>query len=572
MKLHPLLGSALLCLAIAGCGSKSGDEEAARSGFDMKTSASVASGDSAAAVSVAGYRDNYAITRSQDSGLVVVTSKISGKVETYQNPTLLKFVDKWVAFDINGPAGQVYRMYQAAFNRKPDLPGLGFWIKANENGRSIVGIASDFMASDEFRTLYGTNPAASAFINSMYQNVLHRAGDSDGFNWWVTQVTAGADRAGVLQGFADSAENKANLLADMKNGFDFVPFQPGGAKIPQPASYSNAKSVGLGPQAIPVEAGGMPQDGFAYFHAYAFADFFQDGSYSMVTASTEYLNDPAATEYTAQPGHVRFWKKDGQGKWIDRTSDLLADNAGCILARKAVIADFNGDGKPDVFLACHGYDAVPFPGERQRVLLSQSNGSYKNVLLDVNCFCHGAAAADFDGNGYADIVVTDFLGGKGAYFLKNNKDGTFTVDATRLPETIKYKGAIFSAEIVDLNGDGKLDVWLAGNEKDWPTTIFYNDGSNSFANAKQVIMPPDASFPSPVDIVVAGNAAYVLRTDSNVSGAAIQKVDLGKMQGTPIYRNTDYYPGQPLKWLDWITDYGDSIVSLNSAFGVAVKK
>lgn len=80
-------------------------------------------------IKVAGYRTNYTINKAQDTGVVTLTNKITNEVQTYPNPPLIKFVDTWVSFDINGPAGQVYRIYQAAFNRKPDLPGLGFWIR-----------------------------------------------------------------------------------------------------------------------------------------------------------------------------------------------------------------------------------------------------------------------------------------------------------------------------------------------------------------------------------------------------------------------------------------------------------
>ena len=73
---------------------------------------------------------------------------------------------------------------------------------------------------------------------------------------------------------------------------------------------------------------------------------------------------------------------------------------GCIHPRKAIVADFNGDGRPDIFVACHGYDATPFPGEANKVVLSQPNGTYvtSNASADVG-FHHGAAAADLNGDG-----------------------------------------------------------------------------------------------------------------------------------------------------------------------------
>ena len=54
--------------------------------------------------------------------LIFLTTRMSGKA----HPTVQT---KPLALDINGTAGQVYRLYQAAFDRKPDLVGLGYWIE-----------------------------------------------------------------------------------------------------------------------------------------------------------------------------------------------------------------------------------------------------------------------------------------------------------------------------------------------------------------------------------------------------------------------------------------------------------
>jgi len=183
-----------------------------------------ASAPSDGSIVIAGYRANYIISKAQDTSIVTLTNTVTGDVQSYQSPPLIKFVDKYTSFDVAGPAGQVYRLYQAAFNRKPDLPGLGFWIDATEHGHTIQSIAGEFLTSSEFKTLYGDNASADVFITAMYTNVLHRTPDQDGYSWWVNAVNNGADRAGVVVGFSESAENEANVNPNLIGGFDFVPY------------------------------------------------------------------------------------------------------------------------------------------------------------------------------------------------------------------------------------------------------------------------------------------------------------------------------------------------------------
>ena len=55
-------------------------------------------------------------------------------------------------------------------------------------------------------------------MTTLYQNVLGRAPDTSGLNYWLGQLTSGAEtRYEALLGFAESAENKA-LFTEM-NGF-----------------------------------------------------------------------------------------------------------------------------------------------------------------------------------------------------------------------------------------------------------------------------------------------------------------------------------------------------------------
>ena len=135
----------------------------------------------------------------------------------------LHFADVTLAFDTDASAGQIYRLYQAAFNRMPDSAGLGSWISAMDQGMALPQVASGFMQSAEFQGLYGANPDNGQFVTLLYDNVLHRTPDAGGYGYWVDQLTSDAQtREQVLTGFSESAENKAALQPVMENGIAFT--------------------------------------------------------------------------------------------------------------------------------------------------------------------------------------------------------------------------------------------------------------------------------------------------------------------------------------------------------------
>ncbi|WP_423002510.1 DUF4214 domain-containing protein [Undibacterium sp. JH2W] len=146
----------------------------------------------------------------------------SGDVDNLSNVERIQFFDKSLALDISGTAGQAYRLYQAAFGRKPDLEGLGYWIKDMDKGSSLTTVAAGFFQSPEFQKLYGSNPSTTTLITNFYQNVLHRAPDQAGFDYWNNQLSKGQiTAAGVLASFCESAENQAQVIGTIQNGIEF---------------------------------------------------------------------------------------------------------------------------------------------------------------------------------------------------------------------------------------------------------------------------------------------------------------------------------------------------------------
>ena len=166
-----------------------------------------------------GTKASHSVTRGA-SGLSV--SGGADGADTLQGVERLKFDDGALAFDIEGNAGQVYRLYQAAFDRTPDTPGLSDWLRGMDAGLALTKVASGFIGSAEFQSLYGANPSNTQFINLLYANVLNRAPDQAGYDYWLDEMARGMTRELVLIGFSESTENQAAVLPAISGGIVYV--------------------------------------------------------------------------------------------------------------------------------------------------------------------------------------------------------------------------------------------------------------------------------------------------------------------------------------------------------------
>lgn len=160
---------------------------------------------------------DWTISRDGDGTLHV--SQGTTALDTLHHVERLAFDDHVLAFDIDGDAGQAYRLYHAALDRAPDLDGLNFWIGARDGGATLHAIADGFIQSTEFATRFGTNLSNDAFVTALYENTLGRAPDAEGLAFWThTMDTALLDHAGVLVSFSESAEFSRLVAPEVHTG------------------------------------------------------------------------------------------------------------------------------------------------------------------------------------------------------------------------------------------------------------------------------------------------------------------------------------------------------------------
>jgi hypothetical protein len=316
-KLSPLCFAFLL----AACGSGTNDSTTQA---PLVGTASAQRALTKIAAVTAGERRAYDIVWAQ--------SKLSGAARSpdlsnfeFTSPEV-RLPDISVTYDNNGLAGQLYRLYQAAFGRTPDVEGLGYWKNALEkNGLTLNQVGVEFLASGESKTLYGAQSDDAVFVERLYQNVLHRSADASGANYWTNNLKSGMKRADVLLGFADSIENRTATATAMDKGMAFA--EPDVAYIP----VSNA----TGPSDAPVGST-IDIDGSASTDANGDALHYSWTVTAKPAGSNAVFNDPttAKTKITLD--------KAGRYEltlWVNDTTSKSYSPAKVVVLAQAIVAD-----------------------------------------------------------------------------------------------------------------------------------------------------------------------------------------------------------------------------------------
>jgi hypothetical protein len=275
----------------------------------------------------------------------------------------------------------------------------------------------------------------------------------------------------------------------------------------------------------PVVVAHVPLDGAWFYEAFAAADFNADGHEDALL-----VRDSQTAQQTFP---VTVLLGDGTGRFTDGTTGVFSGTpAHDQFARQLVVAELNGDGRPDVFIADTGDDHDPWPGYQNTLILSAPGGRLVDAtanLPQVSDYSHSAAAADVNGDGATDIYVGNIYGANRVppRILLNDGSGHFSAGAGLLPaeldnvDSTKYDGCAF----VDVNGDNRPDLVLAGDQVVTTSAVLLNDGTGHFS------FLPDAMPAKPFG----ADAIGLGPSELDVNGDSHADILIGYTKSNPSY-------------------------------------
>jgi hypothetical protein len=310
-----------------------------------------------------------------------------------------------------------------------------------------------------------------------------------------------------------------------------------------------------------------PTSGFFHNRPFGVADFTQEGKFSVMAFQTQFSSTAQkAKGFADLPNKAFILQRNEAGNYVDITERLIpnaADRVVCITPTYAIVADFNKDTKPDVFVACTGLDfptngVWPDGRTEQYAYISQTDGTYKQWKSSFKAYGHQCSAGDISGDSNVDVVCVD--SGRRPFTLIGDGKGSFDRDDTRFPN-LDGK-SIFGIELVDL-GTGLLDVFLGGvteGADPFPSlqynNVFIKNNGNGYFNVNTPLVIPTSLAPKMVakgnnytysafhDIVINNEYVYLLQYDYLYSSMIIRKVNLSNVSDNQIiFENINGFTG-----------------------------
>ena len=212
----------------------------------------------------------------------------------------------------------------------------------------------------------------------------------------------------------------------------------------------------------------------AYNSSGLFAQNLSGNGQEIITAGRA---DMSAVSGPQQTYNINIWGWQN-GSLVNKTSQWFPNNTNTIIGTEPSVkfADFNGDGKTDMYVAPYTDSNTYGPG----AVFLNNGSSFSRVNLDFgNIHGHDSAVYDINGDGYADIFTM------GARVSFGSKAGAFTNFNVSGKD---YGGGGASVAIADFMGNGTSSIILTDMDK--ANRLYtWKLENNEFVLTQQSVLP-----------------------------------------------------------------------------------
>jgi hypothetical protein len=432
-----------------------------------------------------------------DGDLDLVVNNINDKSFIYENKenqdTSNKFVSitlKGAEKNINAIGAKVILFSDNQVRTYEKFPVKGFM--SSMEVPLLIGLkntkvdAAYLIWPDNTYQVISIGNKPNQFIKLVYQKglpsfnyeMLHKHWPEKGFVF--TDITASTGvkyvhQENIFQEFnreqlipqMNSTEGPALAVADI-NHDGLEDFYIGSGRGGKSAVYlqgKNGKFIQLAQPALAIDSNYEDVDA-------VWADVNKDGHLDLIVGT-------GGNEYFGQDQYMqsRVYLNDGKGNLNRLQNAIPIFNQ----ASSIIVADFNKDGNPDLFISSKTVSMQYGAPADSYILYNTGDGHFKDVTNKVAPFLQkigmitSACLADINGDGVKELILTHQWGGIDIVYTKSA--GWTKGAVTNLPGWWNFTIA------VDVDGDGDLDL-VAGNlglnsrlkaSKEEPIKMYYND-------------------------------------------------------------------------------------------------
>lgn len=158
-----------------------------------------------------------------------VNADFLARFQTHLDSTGINYESEWndtyqaqtQTMDFSAVANQlngIYQLYQGFLGRAPDKDGFEYWLGDINNSNTLEQVAEGFVYSDEFLDSIGESggePTFDAVLTGLYDVILGRTPDQEGYDWWEDKyLNEGYTLGNVVTGFTWSDEFATTVASD----------------------------------------------------------------------------------------------------------------------------------------------------------------------------------------------------------------------------------------------------------------------------------------------------------------------------------------------------------------------